>query len=200
MSDKERIDLFIKDVRRKCREYGVKLILKRSQKLEIEEGMYGGGYFDPETKTLAVAKYHVDFLALLVHESCHLDQWCEEAKVWKKSYEGDAGNELDEFLNGKEVSNIRAALNRVKALELDCERRSLVKINQYELPINQVVYAQKANAYLQFHNYMLLSKKWHTSPYSDPNIYSIMPKRMMSDSYYKRLPLKIKRVFDQFLR
>lgn len=193
----DKIEAFIAHVRKKCREHGIKFTMARAQQVLVSDKEYGSGYFDSEGKELTVARKHELWLDILVHESCHLDQWIEQCSAWTRSFEGDAGNQIDEYCHGKDVPNIRAALNRIIELELDCEKRAIKKIIEFELPINQTAYIQRANAYLQFHNYMLHSRRWApkgVSPYQ-PEIYTEMPKRIMSDRYYKKLPEHVRQAF-----
>jgi hypothetical protein len=191
------VDKFLNDLKDKCAQYNVKLRLSNSYSVNIGMGR-SGGYFDYGNLEIAVAKKHKDWLPILVHESCHLDQWIEKPKVWTKTIINDDDVYVYKWLQGKDVKFIKNKLDRTREMELDCERRSITKILNYELPIDTKVYIQKANAYVQFYNYLYESRKWsspNNSPYSNEVIYSQMPTRFREKSYYKTLPKKIRTLF-----
>ncbi len=56
-------------------------------------------------------------------------------------------------------------------MELDNEKRSVAIIKAWDLPIDVKTYTQKANAYIQFYNWMFFTRRWCTpqnSPYKNP--------------------------------
>jgi len=186
------IALFLSDLRKQCKQHGIKLILARSKDVWLNDDMKCIGYFSHEEKELAVAKYSDQFLGALVHESCHLDQFVEQCEVWKK--EEKCGTTIfDKWHLGKKVASIRKALNNTIALELDCEKRALKKIAQYDLPINSTSYIQRANSILLYYRYSFEVGVW-----SNKNIdnFAKFPSRFMSDAYYKKkLSNKIRKIF-----
>lgn len=200
MIDRTSIDLFLSDLRLKCKETGIKLNLVNSKKviLDKKNKMYSAGYFDNENRVLAVATKRPDYLQTIVHESCHLDQWVEGCKAWTGEINGWM---VEEWLTGKEFDKrkIKRAINKTISLELDCERRSIKKIIKYNLPIGETVYIQKANAYLLFYNYMFYVRRWidpNNCPYVKPEVYSKMPTRFMCDDWYKKpMPAKYWNLF-----
>lgn len=192
------VDIFINDVKKKCRLHGVQYLKVNAKGVDIGGGATGTGYFDCYAMVLAYAGKHENWLSTLIHESCHLDQWIEDALVWKRGFEGKGGTEIEEYCSGKKVKDIRRALNRVIELELDCEKRAVNVINLYKLSINVQTYIQRGNAYIQFYNYIKIIKRWSrpgNSPYHNPIAYSVMPKKFMKDRYYKKLPEYAKKAF-----
>ncbi len=191
------VDKFLQDLKAKCKQYNVKLRLANSNSLNIGMGR-SAGYFDYGVLEIAVAKHHKDWLSILVHESCHLDQWVEKPSVWTKTITNNDDAYVFKWLQGKNIKFIKNNLDRTREMELDCERRALTKINLYNLPINTEIYVQKANAYVQFYNYLYESRKWSdpkNSPYSNEKIYSQMPTKFREKSYYKTLPAKVRKLF-----
>ena len=126
------------------------------------------------------------WLPVLVHESCHMDQWAEGADAWMAGYDKD-GNDLTdpfwEWISGKSVSPRKRieAMRIARDLELDCERRAIEKICKYKLNIDQEVYAQKANVYLYAYTFMLESRKWITGLYNNERLWKIAPKKLVTD-------------------
>ena len=187
---------FIRFVRSECKTYGVKLSLKKRKYLVLSGSMRCSGYFDDYNKELAVAMEHPEGLSTLVHEFAHLTQWVDNCEAWRKL--GDSLNKLHDWLEGKEVKGIKKALARARDLELDNEKRAVKLIKEWNLPIDTKRYTQKANAYVQFYNWMYFTRRWCTvknSPYRNPKIYGEMP--TIFNMNYKEMSDKYKKVFEE---
>lgn len=189
-------ELFIHELKHLCKEYGVELVFGRGSKVVIEGNIKCSGYFDSVNRKLAVAKNRADWLQLLVHESCHVDQWLEQSKVWDR--EERLGNyQLDNWLLGKhfDTRSIRRAVNNIIRLEHDCERRALTKIAEYDLPINQLSYIQRANAYLYSYHRVFQTRKWVPQVYEKFSIIKHMPEKLLPVERYLTLPKRLENVF-----
>ena len=183
---------FLEHLKKQCEEYGVKLNLTKSKAIRLE-GFYVSGYFDEDV--LACATGRKDYLPILVHESCHLDQYIEEPKHWDKITKLP---NIDEWLAGKQKKNINKSIEAYKWLELDCEKRTIKKLRKYGIKCNKQEQTQKANAYVQFYNYIKETRKWckkGNTPYSNKKIYSVMPKKFMPKSWYNTMPDYIRQAF-----
>lgn len=44
---------------------------------------------------------------------------------------------------------------------LDCERRALAAIAEYDLPIDPADYARRANAYVHFYSHVAKTRRWN---------------------------------------
>lgn len=184
---------FIRDLRKRCKEVGVKLILRRSCQLSLGGGQKCSGYFCDNERVIVVARKHTEWLAILVHEFSHMEQWLENSILWQK--ELACGNsEFGRWLDGKEVKGINKAITNIINLELDADKRALKKIKDYDLPINTVTYIQKANEYILSYRHMLKTRKWDNNVAFDGK-FKRMPSRFMSGSYYKSLSPKIEKIF-----
>ena len=105
---------------------------------------------------------------------------------------------VDEWLEGKEVPNIKKHLATCRNLELDNEKRAVKIIKKFDLDIDIDRYIKKANAYVLFYNRLLATRKWATpknSPYSNQRIIEKMPRYFMKD--YSTLSKRIEKVFEQ---
>ena len=192
--DTPEIKAFIKDVRKKCREIGVKLIFAKGEAVKTPAGFVCAGYFDDNIKTISVAKGNSLWLGVLAHEFAHCLQWQENSIEWQKDQE--CGNEVMEaWLNGKEVKNLRKAINNIIALELDCEKRALKLIAKYDLPVNTPTYIQRANECILYYRWAQLVRKWDENP--GVTIWQHMPQRFMSLSYYRKLSPKMEQIFAE---
>lgn len=187
------VKLFIEDVRRDCKIAGIKLELRPVKRVRIDPGgAMVAGYFI-EGESLIVAKKCSYWLATLVHESSHMDQWIENSEIWNND-EKHGTAVLQDWLNGKDVKNIGKAINNIINLELDCERRALKKINEYDLPINTSTYIQHANDNILHYRWIQKTRRWNND-LTGIGIYRKMPTRFMSDNYYKKLSPKIERIY-----
>lgn len=184
------MERFLIELFEKCKDYKIKVILDPT-KVEFGQGNEVSGLYDSHNLELTVAinKPYIDWLPILVHESCHMDQHLENCKVWQECTikDHDACNILDMWLSGVvdlNATQLEDTINRVLNMELDCERRSVEKIKKYKLPIDTTEYTQKANAYVYFYRAMMKTRKWTTkerSPYSAEHVWSQMPKKFYSD-------------------
>lgn len=187
---------FVKHVREQCKLYGVKLTLKKSTFLILSDNARCSGYFDEEAKELVVAGKHPEYLSILVHEFAHLTQWVDNCEPWRKL--GDSLEKIHDWLGGKEVKGIKRALAKARNLELDNEKRSVKIIKEWDLPIDIKVYTQKANAYVQFYNWMYYTRRWCTvknSPYRNKTIYGNMPTIFKMN--YEEMSEKYRKLFEE---
>ena len=185
---------FIEFVKSECKKYGVICSLRNTRYVRAGEKMAASGYFDESVPTLVCSVKNQNFLPVLVHEYCHLTQWVEKIPIWKKSNLGMI--KVQEWLSGKEVRNIKNYLSVCRDLELDNEKRSVKIIKKHKLPIDVKDYIRRANAYVQFYNYLAISRKWcspKNTPYTNKMLIESMPCRFSMD--YTILPKKIEKIF-----
>jgi hypothetical protein len=187
---------FVKYVREQCKFHGVKLTLKKSQYLILYGNARCSGYFDEEARELVVAGNHPEYLSILVHEFAHLTQWVDNCEPWRKL--GDSLVKIHDWLGGEEVKGIKRALAKARDLELDNEKRSVKIIKEWNLSIDIKLYTQKANAYVQFYNWMYYTRRWCTvknSPYRNKKIYTNMPTIFKMN--YEEMSEKYKKLFEE---
>lgn len=190
------VDLFLEDLRRQCKQYKVKLNFRRGKTVVVEGNIRSSGFFDSGGKELAIGKNRTDWLQLLVHESCHIDQWIEDVKVWRD--EDRLGNDIfDKWLLGKDFNKtkVKRAVNNIIRLEFDCEMRAIQKINEYDLPINIASYIQRSNAYLYYHHRALKNRTWKPAVYESFQIVNAMPTKMLKIDSYLHIPKKLEKYF-----
>lgn len=186
------INDFIRDLDLCTSYYNIKLILTLQPyvNLGMDEKTKCNGYFDDVSEVIAVAtsKPIEQWFPTLVHESCHFDQWRYFTKVWSDySNNSCSDNKLDDILTGKLVlsENDNKEYFRIsRELELDCERRTINKIKEYNLPIDIKKYAKGAASYVLFYNYVEKYKKWYVmgrEPYNTESILKEMPESLDGD-------------------
>lgn len=188
-------DEFIGFVRKECKENGIKLLLKNSSYIKANS-LPCSGWFDAETKELRCATKRKDFIEILVHEYCHLTQWKENIPLWKKCYE--SFSVLDDWLMGKDVPDIAKHIKNIRDLELDNEKRAVKLIKKWGLNIDLDEYVRKANAYILFYNWLLITRRWpaaNVSLYGNKKIISCMSTKF--NMKYDGLTEKMKDLFEK---
>ncbi len=158
----------VNELTRRAWRFGVSVLLDPKPAV-FSDSLRVGGFFCEEEKKLVVAAGKIDWLSTLLHEYSHLTQWAEDCTVWRD----DCMTDLDEWLAGKPVRNIRKQIEGRRELEADCERRAIRLAIELEAPIDLSQYARQANSYIHFHNVMLAKRKWYLpdrGPYSAPEV------------------------------
>lgn len=204
--DITKIKSFIDDLKIYTKENNIKLVLSPEKGVQFSEGgIMCNGYFDDITSTLACAlgKDVSQWLVILLHESCHMDQWIEKVPEWTENVGMD---NIEKWLGGDNNVNMNNIDNEIRTsmiVEVDCERRTVEKIKKYDLQslINIDEYIKKSNAYVLFYLWMRKNRKWYTvgkEPYNIPEITNIMPNTFDID--YSKMTPKIEKKFDSYLK
>jgi hypothetical protein len=196
---------FIKSVKRKAVKYGVKLKFGVGKLVYADDNDKDGssGYFWGDTQTpelsVAVGLPIEKWMICLIHESCHMDQHYGKNKslneIWDKScvdfFEWLAGRRQ---FNNQQLDNI---VKNVIDLELDCEKRSVEKIKKWGLPLDEIMYIQKANTYLYGYLYVRETKKWYNDLYNNDKVWVVAPKELFDIDHYSSIPPKMRVAFNK---
>lgn len=177
---------FVSHVKSECRENNFTLYLGKGKTVRTSYAMVGG-YFDDESRIIAVATDHPlkEWGEILVHETCHMDQYLEQSRYFTPELD-DAYEQLNDFFDGKVVENIEESVDKIVMMEADCERRAIKKIQEFNLPIDITTYAKKANAYLYGYRFMVQYGKWFdSSPYTIDSIVEEMSETLLAPNKYK---------------
>lgn len=190
---------FVRWVKNECKKHGVECSLRNVKYLRLEKTIKCSGYFDDGIAgkaKLVVAMNRPDWLEILVHEYCHLTQWKSGHKLWKKA--GESLHYIEKWLSGGKVNRIDSHLANARDLELDNEKRSVDLIRKWNLDVDVDNYIRKANAYIQFYNYLRVSRKWSVpsnSPYTNKNLMGAMSNKFNMN--YKKMSKKVEKIFVQ---
>jgi len=187
---------FVKYVRSECKKHGIKCDLRRGAYVKLSGNIKCSGFFDSYNKRLVVGMKNELAFDILVHEFCHLTQWVEQCEPWVNL--GNSLDMVDKWLSGEEVDNIGLHMARARDMELDNEKRSVKMLKKFGFDDMVYDYTKRANAYIQFYNYMLHSRRWSkpgNSPYKNERIIEAMsPKFNMK---YGELTPKLKKIFEE---
>ena len=177
-------------------------------------GYFGYKDITEQQTEMAVAckRPYEEWLCTLLHETCHMDQWIEDAKAWregswtvKQGYTMEALDLLSYWLDGYvelKPDILDKTLWRCAQLELDCEKRSVEKAKDFDLNINLEEYIQKANCYIFFYAMLRHTREWYNprrSISSQPQLWKEMPKIFLKDREYKKVPEDYKKLFWKHL-
>lgn len=207
MKNSKEVQKFLKFVIKDCESEGVRVRLVKAKKV-YNGGIGLSGFFSDTEMEIAVAVRCPlsHWLGVLVHEYSHFCQWRENCKVWRESTGialSDAISLVDMWLNKDiELSPKQRQLyiNKTISVELDCEKRAVRLIKQYNLPLNINEYIQKANAYLASYQAKAVMRKW-TKPgkaaYTFEEIWTSMPKTFTYPYFKPLTPLQVKKKFSK---
>lgn len=173
-----------------CRARGISVVFSPTRTVMVG-GFPTVGWFDEESLHVAIGDWSLnDWLATFVHESCHKDQFVEKVPEWDTMIgTHDANDVLDMWLErAVELSpeQMIAVVDKIQRVELDCEKRSVVKITNNDLPLDVALYTRKANVYVWYYRAVMQTRRWVTAPYNNPDLIALAPDHFDND--YTVLP------------
>lgn len=142
------------------------------------------GTFDE--KMLYACTKREDWLGILVHESCHMDQFLEKSKLWFTHNDimpdGEHANVWEPEHRKRHPVIYKRAFTNITKLEIDCDNRAIYKIKQYKLDktgdIDLKGYIQQANcyhaSYYYFHKWSCFYDPKYV-PYRQGDLYKLFP-------------------------
>ncbi len=190
------------DLIQTCNEHDVTLILSGTTHVDGDsdplaipwEKPRDGGFFSHEPHPMLVVatkRKLASWVGILIHESCHMDQWLAGSPYWDTS--DDNGECLTAMLfewidHERELDDetLAKAIQVTRDVELDCERRALEKIKKYDLTriVGVREYIKRANAYILFYNHIAKHRTWYNpkkQPYEMQNVWSKFPSKWLDD-------------------
>lgn len=201
MKKNKNVKLFLKELREICKDNNIELRLIDKYSIRQDGVAIGGSFGGIRKMVLSSSTARPDWLHILVHEASHVDQYLyAHDEMWVAK--GDSYDNLDDWLHFKKTYNIDKHINNVQDLELDCEKRAVLKIMANNLPIDHREYIQRANAYVYFFQYLKTSRRWPNSkksPYSLPEIWKNMPTKFLKTYQYRKLPKKYFKLYQTYL-
>ena len=179
---------FIQDTRKTARENGIKVRFEKKKELFDKGDVFTfAGYFWEHKQVLAIATNHPKetWLPILIHESCHMDQYLKDKYMWEKCNPGfqifDSWAGCNAIIK-REV--LEEAVQDIIRLELDCERRTIAKIKKYNLDIIDLKkYIKTANINLYSYLFTLETKRMINN-HDNPELLAAAPS-ILKKSYTK---------------
>lgn len=180
---------FVQAVRKELKEYGMKLVLCRSNFVRTNDTsmQFALGFFDE--KQIRVARNNPKWIEVLAHEYSHFIQWLTNSKLYRKS--DKAGCIIDLWIEGKkyDMRTVRRAFNAIRAMERECEMITVEVIKEYGLDVDIERYKQEANCYIYIHHLMEIYRKQLDNFKKDP----------LTPYYIRKMPSSFRAVSHQTL-
>lgn len=170
---------------------GKKITIKNSRNICFDGGKCSGWCDGNE---MVVAKKNPLFKQVYCHEFSHMTQAIEDIPIWNK--------ELifwDKIQKQTIMPRDWADVMEVIELERDCEKRTINLSKKWQLFDNEQ-YAQQANLYLFYYQYVFLKKKWvdSTSIYH-PLLIQEMPKVIKPLNTFNSINMELMALYDECL-
>jgi hypothetical protein len=188
------VQKFISKVVSDCQQHGIGFRLSGEDHV-MADNIKCSGYFD-ETD-LVVAGGKKDWIDVLVHESCHLDQFLEKFPLWT---DADVGiSTIDKWIGGTNYSDKKLikSFQDTILLEHDCEKRSIKKFKKFKLKVDTDQYIKQVNAYILSYWATYRDRKWFPFPYNNPKIVRRMPNYFLKEEEYLKPENDFLRYFRQ---
>ena len=185
---------FVSFVKQECKTHGVTLKLTRGKFVKLENIRCSGYFCDEVPPILVCAMNAKKYKQTFAHEYCHMTQWLDKIPLWDKA--STSLNKVTDWLNGKEVRNIKHHLAVTRELELDNEKRAAKIARTYDLDCTVADYVRGANAYVIFYNWLLETRVWSRpkkSPYINKRILKAMSTKF--DMNYETMDEHIHQIF-----
>jgi len=111
---------------------------------------------------------------VFIHEFCHFRQWKDKIPLWDDAR--TANVIFDDWIQGKTEFCTEEEVRIVQRLELDCDKRVLDMITEYDLPIDKDQYIKDSNGYILSYNVMFKTREFYiTDAYSAPEVVIHVP-------------------------
>lgn len=136
-------------------------------------GMTYTGEATAEKLEIAIGGSWLDWLGILAHETCHLDQHIEDPASFDRA--DSALGRISAWLDGKREDAGDEDFLEILRLESDCEVRTIEKITRHGLPLDAADYARRANAYLMSYGVSRRNRVWIPQPYRNDRLCLEMP-------------------------
>jgi len=185
---------FVQVVKKACKKNKIDLVLKNTPYVKFGNITCSGVFSESESSIIiATQKPETDWLAILVHEFNHMNQFCENTKIWRDSYIAPPCDSfyfiqlwLSYFIElNKDQKNKYIELSQ--KIEWDCEKRSIQTKKEYDLPIDIKTYSQKANSYIYFYQIVKKYRTWYDNlpPYEYDDVINAMPTKILPFKAYQ---------------
>jgi hypothetical protein len=156
-----------------------------------------------EEIAIAIKRPQKSWLMTAVHEFSHMDQIIEKSPAYFATVDGfDPSTIVDMWLHNVcelTTDQLYRAITALRELELDCERRAAQKVIDWALPISHDEYVKKANAYIYFHHFIAMTRKWYKDKFEPdhvPEVWRNMPTHFDND--YETLPDQYRNLFLRY--
>jgi hypothetical protein len=150
---------FIKKAKKHLRDNSIAVTIVNRKSVKLG-GFRVSGYYCSVDKVLKCATDYPDWFQVFVHEYCHFLQDMDKNY---KVYPDNIWEDYDLWLSHKlELSSwkINSYTDKIRADEMDCERRVLKLNEKHNLGIDKKKYIQEANTYGALYTFVKRYRHW----------------------------------------
>lgn len=155
--------------------------------VKISDSIKVAGYFDHSERILKAGTKNKNYLTILIHEFCHMEQMIEDCPSWKDCFVmgTDMDTLIDLWLEKKiELSEeqLKEYTNRLIDVERDCGQRTVEKIKEFNLDIDPKEYTKAANSYLMMYHRVAKERRWcERTPRDNKKVLSLVSDKFDMD-------------------
>lgn len=179
-----------------CQKHGktITLVPRKTVAQEEFKDFKCSGFCDGDEMVLATK--NPNFYTIFVHEFAHLTQAVERIPMWYES--GDIWSALQK---GKVSLRQWEDFVKVIAVERDCESRALKLIKKFNIT-DPEIYAQNANIYLYYYQYVFLTNLWsrRKSLYECTKLRELVPKRLLPADHFSNINMEVMTCFFDYYK
>lgn len=146
---------------------GYKVIIHPGAKITKGNMSYTGEATE-DCLEIAIGGLWQEWLPILVHETCHLDQHIGDKASFDRAEKSLRA--ISSWLDRKTVCVSEEDFRTVVGNESDCEIRAVAKIREFTLPVDIPDYIRRANAYLGSYPVAMRHQVWIPQPYRDERL------------------------------
>ena len=156
---------FLELVQEDCLRHGVEIVFHPKSEIKLSKKISVSGYWDEQERKLNVAIFFDEWLTVFAHEYGHFCQWKDNKFIDKAT--ANAYIYFDEWIEG-DIELSKKKLDKycelIQKCELDCEKRAVKFIREFNLYKNEKLYIQKANSYVLGYEAAKIARKWFKTP------------------------------------
>jgi hypothetical protein len=183
-----KVKQFIQDVTWDLIENGITVKFEASQAADYKCGKTNiacEGWLN-DSELVCATKFPLEYwITTFSHEYCHFKQLKEKSEYYVSN---NVIGVFDKFICGKKVPQTKLikVMDKIRVMEWDCEKRSIVLLKQRKLGFNFERIIQRANAYIFFYSIIFELNSWyHSSPSLIKEIVDVMPTSFLKIEEYK---------------
>ncbi|MFZ9047064.1 MAG: hypothetical protein ACO2ZZ_14515 [Cyclobacteriaceae bacterium] len=184
-------------------ELGIHVDFRKGKMINVNGSRFTGSFCEEDmTLEIATGKAVNNWFPVFIHECCHSDQWRENSPLWIAATRQEESKcpynivERETSKKNPDYKKLHKAVNIIRDLELDCEKRAIEEIKKYNLPFDIAKYIQGTNTYMYWHNMVIIMKRHHGNKWqgiTDTKVKNHMPTELQED--YNMMPMEYIELF-----
>lgn len=127
------------------------------------------GFFDGARKKFVCCTHSQNWFHCYIHEYCHFLQYITKYKPYLEFLASFDAFDLHDFQNTPKTATYRKAIQTMCKVEINCDKRAIKLIKQYNLSVNLAHYIAQANYENRciYHRYIFKNNFTYMPDYSE---------------------------------